>query len=103
MVCSPLDTQLTKLAKKYNLHYTRYADDISFSSYRDELPTGIVYEDLEGIHIGKELREILSQNSFAVNSKKTRVFDYLYWREAPILQLDVLIKHSIDSLPYYVV
>lgn len=76
MVCSPLDTQLTKLAKKYNLHYTRYADDISFSSYRDELPTGIVYEDLEGIHIGKELREILSQNSFAVNSKKTRVFDY---------------------------
>lgn len=76
MVCAPLDTQLTKLAKKYNLHYSRYADDISFSSYRDELPTGIVYMDLEGMHIGKELREILSKNSFTVNTNKTRMFDY---------------------------
>ena len=75
MVCAPLDTQLIRLAQKYKLHYTRYADDISFSSYREEIPPAIVYVDYEGVHIGKELREKLEQNSFVPNEKKTRMFD----------------------------
>lgn len=75
MICAPLDTQLTKLAKKYNMRYSRYADDITFSS-KEEFPKEIVYTDLCGAHVGEELKEILSKNSFVVNQKKTRVFDY---------------------------
>lgn len=76
MVCAPLDTQLTKLAKKYNLHYSRYADDLSFSSHKDEFPHGIAYTDLKGVHIGKELNDILEKNNFSVNENKTRLYDY---------------------------
>ena len=45
MVCAPLDTQLTKLAKKYNLQYSRYADDITFSTYKADFPVEIAYVD----------------------------------------------------------
>lgn len=76
MICAPLDTQFTKLAKKYNLCYSRYADDITFSSYREAFPKEIVYTDLGGVHIGEELQNILTKNSFQANQDKTRIFDY---------------------------
>lgn len=74
MICAPLDTQLTKLARKYNLRYSRYADDITFSS-KEEFPKEIVYTDFGRVYIGKEVEEIISKNSFIINQKKTRVFD----------------------------
>ena len=75
MVCAPLDTQFTKLAKKHNLCYTRYADDITFSSHKNEFPKEIAYTDLEGVHIGEEVQAILAKNSFNANLNKTRIFD----------------------------
>lgn len=75
MVCAPLDTQFTKLAKKYNLCYTRYADDITFSSHKKEFPKEIAYTDLDGVHIGEDIQAILAKNSFNANLNKTRIFD----------------------------
>lgn len=70
MICSPLDTQLTRLAKNYKLVYTRYADDITFSTHRSKFPTEIVNIVENKIEIGSSLREILDENSFVVNDEK---------------------------------
>jgi len=74
MICAPLDTTLCKLSKTYELRYSRYADDITFSSWL-EFPKEIVYCDSLGVHIGKELEEIILKNSFVVNQKKTRIYN----------------------------
>lgn len=75
MVCAPLDTQFTRLAREYNLCYSRYADDITFSSNKNVFPQEIVYTDLKGVHLGQEIQDILTKNSFRVNQRKTRIFD----------------------------
>jgi len=75
MICSPLDTQLTKLAKKNQAVYTRYADDITFSSYKDSFPEALAYIDGSEVHIGKELGFILDKNNFEVNMDKICLMD----------------------------
>lgn len=61
-----LDVSLTELANKNNLIYTRYADDITFSSYID-----ISKNNKFNIH--REIINIISQHNFLINAKKTRI------------------------------
>ncbi len=75
MVCAPLDSKLTMLAKKYKMVYTRYADDITFSSYHSDFPEAIATQDENGkIVPGIELQNILDQNGFSVNTKKSSLY-----------------------------
>lgn len=75
MICAPLDTQLTRVAMKYKLRYSRYADDITFSSAKEEMPKSIVRYLADGLVIGKEIRQVINNNGFNINEKKTRMFD----------------------------
>ena len=70
MICVPLDNALLRLAKKTGCVYTRYADDITFSTYKKEFDRSIVYEENGVIFIGKELTNILQKHSFDVNLNK---------------------------------
>lgn len=65
VVCQKLDRRLTGLAKRFNLKYTRYADDITFSSMHN------VYND-EGVFI-IELKRIIEDQGFHINESKTRL------------------------------
>lgn len=65
MICDTLDRRLAGLAKRFGLHYSRYADDITFSSMH------YVYQD-EG-KFRKELKRIITDQRFTINDDKTRL------------------------------
>lgn len=65
MICDTLDRRLAGLAKRYGLRYTRYADDITFSSMH--------YVYAENGEFRKELLRIINGQGFAINDAKTRL------------------------------
>lgn len=75
MICAQLDSQLQKLAKKYHCIYTRYADDITFSTSKPNFPPQLTYfsDKLEKLVIGDELEKIIEKNGFSINESKTRL------------------------------
>lgn len=65
MICDKLDHRLAGLAKRFGLKFTRYADDITFSSMHN------VYQS-DGAFI-KELNRIITDQGFTINESKTRL------------------------------
>ena len=70
MVTAPLDNALMRLAKKTNCVYSRYADDISFSTFTTAFDASIVSIVGGRVSLGKELERIFQKNSFCVNPEK---------------------------------
>ena len=64
-ICDKLDRRLSGLARDLELHYSRYADDITFSSMRN------VYQE-EG-KFQTELKRIIEGQGFHMNIGKTRL------------------------------
>ena len=65
MICDKLDRRLGGLARRFGLKYTRYADDITFSSMHN------VYQ--KNGEFRKELRRIIKDQGFTINDSKTRL------------------------------
>lgn len=65
IICHRLDKKLFILSKEYGLKYTRYADDMTFSSDHN-----VYQEDSEFL---KKLYKIIEEESFQINPKKTRL------------------------------
>lgn len=65
MICDTLDRRLAGLAKRFGLRYSRYADDITFSSMHH------VYAQDGSFR--KELYRIIQQQGFTINDSKTRL------------------------------
>lgn len=79
MICFRLDTDLMLIAKASRAIYTRYADDITFSSYQPPAPlfegsvppAGRFSPEL----LATSLREAISTNGFVVNNEKAHYAD----------------------------
>ncbi len=64
-ICDKLDRRMKGVAKRFGLHYTRYADDMTFSSMHN------VYQ--EGSDFREEIKRIIEDQGFKMNDKKTRL------------------------------
>ena len=74
ILCKKLDRRLTGLANRFGATYTRYADDITFSSPHN------IYTNEE---FNKELKRIIEEDQkLFINTKKTRLQKSDYRQEA---------------------
>ena len=73
IVSERLDRKLSGLAKSYGLKYSRYADDITFSSDHH------IYN--EGSSFRRELLKIIRDEGFLINQKKVRLQHQAYKQE----------------------
>ncbi|MEZ9107908.1 retron Ec67 family RNA-directed DNA polymerase/endonuclease [Vibrio cyclitrophicus] len=71
-ITNSLDIKLSKLAKKNGCSYTRYADDMTFSTRKSSFPTSIV-KNIESLTLGSKLLGEIRRAGFSVNDKKTRL------------------------------
>jgi S1-C subfamily serine protease len=79
MICFRLDRELLAIAKEARCIYTRYADDITFSSYRPPSllfegavpPSGAIAPDL----LAAKLRSAFETNGFTINPEKAHYAD----------------------------
>ena len=69
LIFNIVDLRILSLAKKYRLSYTRYADDMSFSTNNRSFKT-------DYIEFIKELKVLLKNSGFDINESKTRLEYY---------------------------
>ena len=68
MICDVLDRRLAGVAKRFGLNYTRYADDITFSSNH--------YVYAKNREFRNELVRVIEGQGFRINENKTRLQKY---------------------------
>ena len=91
LICNILDMRLLKIAKKYLLDYTRYADDLSFSTNNK------TFLDNYDAFL-KEISKEISVAGFSINNNKTR----LQFRDSKQKVTGIIVnkKLNIDRLYY---
>lgn len=74
IICRSLDNQLQELAKENRCSYTRYVDDITFSTTLRSFPQSVAQINEAGqVEVGSRLNQIVLANGFQFNSKKVRL------------------------------
>ncbi|MGW9064249.1 retron Ec67 family RNA-directed DNA polymerase/endonuclease [Achromobacter animicus] len=71
-----LDARIVGYASSLKVCYTRYADDLTFSSNHRKVPPGIACENDGAAHswkVGTKLASIIRKSGFRINPNKTRV------------------------------
>jgi RNA-directed DNA polymerase len=76
LVASILDMRLARFARKNGCSYSRYADDITFSTNRRDFPKALAScpDEKAGLwEPGYQLLQIIGRSGFQINDRKTRM------------------------------
>lgn len=100
-ICERLDIQLTGLSKRFGLDYSRYADDITFSSMHNTLTNDngkqeSIYE--KDKTFDRELRRIIEAQNFHINEKKVRLQKRGYKQEVTGL----IVNEKVNTPNHYI-
>lgn len=87
IICERLDIRLSGVAKRFGLKYSRYADDITFSSMHN-----VYQKESEFI---KEIQRIITDQKFYIKESKTRLQKEGYRQE--VTGLIVNVKPNVNK------
>jgi len=73
IICWNLDRALERLAGRYYCYYTRYADDITFSTNARMFPAALLPQNEALSNAPSELEQVILANGFTINKHKTRL------------------------------
>lgn len=101
MICWKLDRELQEIASKNHSVYTRYADDITFSTSVPEFPSNICKYDTstQTVVVGSVLSSAIQKNGFVINDRKVRLQSWRSRQEVTglIVNSRVNVKRSFIS------
>jgi len=93
-----LDIRLAQLAHRYGCSYSRYADDLTFSTNERVFPSVIALSNIDhSWAAGAALSKIIDKAGFQLNPKKTRM-QYLNSRQEVT---GLIVNRRINSRPEY--
>ena len=75
MICHSMDHALVGFARDHGVFYSRYADDLTFSTNRRPFPDALALEhEGDALHLGSALIKIIEEdNGFTLNRGKSRL------------------------------
>lgn len=73
LITHSLDIRLASLARKHSCTYSRYADDMTFSTRESVFPSQIMRQEENNFITGKKLKNEIKRAGFSINEKKTRI------------------------------
>ncbi|WP_406736852.1 retron Ec67 family RNA-directed DNA polymerase/endonuclease [Thioclava sp. GXIMD4215] len=96
----PLDIALQSLARKYRCTYSRYADDITFSTNLRQFPSKLAFQfPVPEIWVASpHLENNISRYGFQINKKKTRMQSGSQWKSVTNLTVN---EHVNIKKEYY--
>ncbi|VWD33728.1 putative reverse transcriptase [Burkholderia lata] len=80
LIAHILDVRMAQLAARHDCYYSRYADDLTFSTNREGFPKAIAMRvgDSNEWAAGKSLLKIIKDSRFEINHRKTRMQFYKF-------------------------
>lgn len=81
MICFKLDKLMQLIAKQHSCIYTRYADDLTFSTANNFFPKKLATIQDGVVSLGDKIIKIVVENGFKVNQDKTRLTNNLHHME----------------------
>lgn len=77
ILCAKMDSNLQRLAREFNCFYSRYADDLTFSTRLAEFPKELANRKKDGdkqtVIVGPKLKKVIIENGFEINQLKVRL------------------------------
>ncbi|MDO8335033.1 MAG: retron Ec67 family RNA-directed DNA polymerase/endonuclease [Nitrosomonas sp.] len=95
-----LDIRLAAFARQVGCKYSRYADDLTFSTNKLNFPTEVAEPIAGGMHqwkVGKNLADIICKTGFVINNAKTR----LQYKDSRQVVTGLVVNSKINTRAEY--
>lgn len=96
LIARSLDVKLANLAKAQKCFYSRYVDDLTFSTNLKEFPEKLAKQVEGKIVVGSSLGKVINKEGFAINHAKTRLQYYNSRQEVTGLVVNKFINIPSD-------